>query len=150
MLLASRRAAGTFGLREAAMRVGVFLGIALAAMMPAKAGGQGRPFGSAEASAAGQAVQSAQIARFGRISNPAWDHAISGVLSKLERATGFPGLQIGYVVVGNVEQNAAAVPGAKLVVNAGILRLLQDLAAKVSNIPKERRERFTAFLAAVL
>jgi predicted Zn-dependent protease len=28
--------------------------------------------------------------------------------------------------------------------------LLQDLAAKVSNIPKERRERFTAFLAAVL
>ena len=132
------------------MRLGVFLGISLGAMMPATGGGQARPFGSAEASAAGQAVLSAQVARFGRVSDPAWDKAISGVLSKLERATGFPGLQVGYVVVGNAEQNAAAVPGAKLVVNAGILRLLQDLAAKVTNIPTARRERFTAFLAAVL
>src|SRR5437763_6733556 len=126
------------------MRVAVSLGIALGAMMPATAGGQARPFGSAEASAAGQAVLSAQVARFGRISNPAWDRAVAGVLAKLEAATGFPGLQVGYVVVGNSEQNAAAVPGAKLVVNAGILRLLQDLAAKVTTTPAARRERFTA------
>src|SRR2546430_9421701 len=142
MLLASRRAVGTFGLREAAMRIGELLGIALIALMPANVGGQGRPFGSAEASAAGQAVMSAQIARYGRLSNPAWDQVISSVLSKLQRATGFPGLQVGYVVVGNGEQNAAAVPGAKLVVNAGILRLVQDLAARVTRIPTARRERF--------
>ena len=82
------------------MRVGELLGIALVALMPANVGGQGRPFGSAEASAAGQAVMSAQIARYGRISNPAWDQVISGVLSKLLTTAAVSSVSLNWVIWG--------------------------------------------------
>jgi len=130
-------------------RIHWLVGIALG-VVPTAAATQARPFGPGEASAAGEAVLSAQIARYGRITNTAWDQIISTVLFRLQPATGLPGLRVGYVVVGNSEANAAAVPGGKLLVNGGLLSLLQDLAAKATNSPAARRERLTAFLAAVL
>src|SRR5438046_1233332 len=132
-----------------AIRVLALLGMA-GGMILGKAAAQARPFGPGEARAVGQALIAAQIARYGRISNPRWDPDISSVLSRLQRAVGYPGLLVEYVVVGNAQQNAAAVPGAAVLVNVGLLRFLQDLAAKATNSPSARHERFIAFLAAVL
>ena len=92
------------------IRVSALLGVALG-MVPTTVGAQAHPFGSGEASAAGQAVLAAQIARYGRITNPAWDQVILSVLSRLQRATGYPGLRVSYVVVGNAEARDQANSG---------------------------------------
>src|SRR4029077_1675226 len=112
--------------------------------------GQVRPLGPGEANAAGEALLAAEVARYGRVRNAAWDQDISIILSRIEHAVGYPGMRIDHVVVGNPKQNAAALPGSAILVNVGLLQFLQALSVSGTKAPATQHERFTAFLAAVL
>jgi Zn-dependent protease with chaperone function len=98
----------------------------------------------------GTAVVSAEIARYGRVSDAAWDREISMVLSKIAPATGYPGLAVRYVVVGNRDVNAAAIPGGFIIINAGLVRILDTLALSQGSSIAARQSLRSAYLAAVL
>src|SRR5438093_8523390 len=119
-------------------------------LAPAVLPSQNRPFGTSEAAALGRALIANQVARYGRVSNPTWDTVIDNVLLTLQRGVGYPGLRITHVVVGNSQQNAAAIPGHSIIVNAGLLRFLQDLSSVTGSSPTTRHAAFKAFLASVL
>lgn len=117
---------------------------------PAVVSGQDRAFGTNEADALGRALIANQIAAYGQVRNPMWDAVIDSVLSTLQRGVGYPVLRINHVVVGNSEQNAAAIPGHSIIVNAGLMRFLQDLSGVGGKAPAARKSAFKAFLASVL
>jgi predicted Zn-dependent protease len=131
--------------RRATLLLGL---LCIASPMPARA--QGRLYSPIEAAAVGRAVLDAQVARYGRVRNANWDQDIAFILTKLERATGYPASRVGYVVVGNDDVNAAAIPGGSLIVNAGLMRFLHTLASEAGRTPQQQRNQFRAFLAAVL
>src|SRR3989441_1834299 len=131
--------------RRATLLLGV---LCIASPMPARA--QGRLYSPIEAAAVGRAVLDAQVARYGRVRNANWDQDIAFVLTRLQHATGYPASHFAYVIVGNDDVNAAAIPGSSLLVNAGLMRFLRGLASAGGRTPQEQRNQFRAFLAAVL
>ena len=117
---------------------------------PMSAAAQSRLYSPTEAAAVGRAILDAQFARYGRVRNPNWDQEITLVITKLQHATGYPALRVEYVVVGNNDVNAAAIPGGSLIVNAGLMRFLRTLAGEAGRTPQQQSNQFKAFLAAVL
>src|SRR5712692_3174993 len=74
-------------------RTSLLLGVLfVASPMPAAA--QGRLYSPIEAAAVGRAVLDAQVARYGRVRNANWDQEITLVLTKLQRATGYPASRV--------------------------------------------------------
>ena len=130
-----------------AVRMAFILGLFLIS----KLSSQAQPYEPGSyARAVGRAIVDREIARYGRVSNPAWDHDIGAVLNRLEQTSGYPGLQVTYVVVGDSDFNAEAVPGRALVVNAGLMVSLTTLASNATSTPQSQHVRFVSYLAAVL
>jgi predicted Zn-dependent protease len=123
------------------------LAAALALLIPPAVSAQAANLApTADLAAVGRAVVESEVSRYGRVTNAGWDQDISSVLGKLQPATGYPGLHVSFVVVGNDDVNAQAVPGGSIVVNRGLLTFLGNLAGAGPGA----HERFTGYLAAVL
>ena len=127
--------------------VGVICGSSLLlAGMPSQAGQSS----TVSAVVVGRAFVNSEIARYGVVTNAAWDKSVSTVLGRLQRASGYPDLRIRYVMLRNPAVNAEAVPGGSILVNAGLLGLLDTLAGNQFKNPAARHDQFNAYLAAVL
>jgi predicted Zn-dependent protease len=76
---------------------------------------------------------------------------VDSVLGRIERAAGYGGLRVKVTLVNNTDVNAGATPGGYLLVNAGLLALLERLAQKASpNDLAAQKERFIGYVAAIL
>jgi hypothetical protein len=96
----------------------------------------------------GQAFITAEVNRYGRVTNAAWNDAVADILGRLQRGTGYTGFRVRFVIIGNRSVNAEAIPGGSIIVNAGLLSFLDSLTS--SKASQGQQSEFRAFLAAVL
>ena len=126
--------------------------LSAAAALPAAGplAAQARSYNAGTARAIGQAVVDEEIKEYGRVTNAAWDKDITEILGKLQRAAGYPDLKIDFVVTGNDELNAAAVPGGQMIINAGLMTQFARMTAGQGATPEAQHELFMSYVAAVL
>src|SRR5262245_32338563 len=130
-----------------ALRIGPVLGFVLIS----KLSSQAQPYEPGSyARAVGRAIIEREVGRYGQVSNPVWDRDIGAVVNRLEQTSGYPGLQVTYVVVGDSDFYAEAVIGHALVVKVGLIRSLTALASNTTSSTQSQHVRFVAYLASVL
>ena len=129
--------------------------LALAAAGPRAAGAQPAgplpdvPFSVARAQ--GERMLGATIRRYGVVHDTLWRSDVATALRRLVQATGYPGLNVEWEIVGNDDMNASAMPGHVLIVNRGLLTTIDAIVRREApGDPVRQRQRRLAYVAAVL
>ena len=109
-----------------------------------------RLYADAEHRAAGRALMDYEIQRHGRVDNPAWNREVDAILRRLAAASGHPGLQLTFAIVGSDTMNAMAGPGGHIVIYKGLIETFDSLARRQAGAGVAHQDLHRAFLAAVL
>lgn len=105
----------------------------------------------AQIRAFGRKALQQEVAQFGRLGDAAMSARVGTILKRLTLATDHPALSVEWEIVRDASVNASMLPGAAMVINAGLLTQIGEWArAEVPGDVTLRERRFDAYLAAVL
>jgi predicted Zn-dependent protease len=140
-------------LRLAILRtiLGATLAAPLLAQPDASGAGRAAHLSASERRDFGRRALARDVAEHGRLNDPAARADVARVLDRLERATGYPGLDVRWDIVADTTVNAGTYPGMVMVIDAGLLtKLAQFAAADAPRDSASAHARYLAYLAAVL
>jgi predicted Zn-dependent protease len=97
----------------------------------------------------GRAVRDSLAAEYGTVDSPALNAALRSILSRLQAAAAYSGLQLSLTLLDTDDVNAFVLPGGFVLVNTGMTTRLAELAG--SGAGRTARDTiFSAYMAAVL
>jgi metalloendopeptidase OMA1, mitochondrial len=97
----------------------------------------------------GELMLQRSIKEFGLETNPEWRRDVGSILTRLRGVSGFEGPKIEWEIVRDSSLNAAAAPGAVMIINVGLpLSCREYTRAPVGN--RSSRERYEGCVGAVL